>query len=134
VRVSKGVKWRSPSEKRQPARAVATLTATRTTLDGRARLRALALLSRAALWKHAATRARVCSVTHPDDGDLTPDERAWVDKVEPLWRRAHRIVSRHPELDVSDVFHVLRNLERSPAERLRRALTYGRHHPHRRRA
>jgi hypothetical protein len=59
--------------------------------------------------------------------ELTPEQRAWAERVEPLWRRAHAIVARQPELDVSDVFHALRNLERTPAQRLRRALGHGRH-------
>jgi hypothetical protein len=31
---------------------------------------------------------------------------------------------------VSDVFHALRNLERTPTQRLRRALGHGRNRPH----
>ena len=62
--------------------------------------------------------------------DLTPEQRAWAERVEPLWRRAHSIVARQPELDVSDVFHALRNLERTPAQRLQRALSHARNCPH----
>jgi hypothetical protein len=58
--------------------------------------------------------------------ELSPEQRAFVTEVEPLWRRAHEIVATRPELDVSDVFHALRNLQRTPSERLRRALEYGR--------
>ena len=65
-------------------------------------------------------------------GTLTPEQRAWLDKIEPLWARAHRIAARNPGVDVSDVFHVLRNLQRPPAERLRRALSYGGSRAHRR--
>jgi hypothetical protein len=57
---------------------------------------------------------------------LDAEQRKLVEAMEPLWRRAHEIVERHPELDVSDVFHALRNLHRSPSERLRRALAHGR--------
>ena len=64
-------------------------------------------------------------------GGLTVDELAWAEKVEPLWRRAHRIVAENPALDVSDVFHVLRKQERTPSERLRRALAYGMPRVHR---
>lgn len=69
--------------------------------------------------------------THGVDIDqLSPEARAWVEKVEPLWASAHRLVAKRPDLDVSDVFHVLRNLQRTPAERLHRALSHGRHRPH----
>jgi hypothetical protein len=63
---------------------------------------------------------------------LSPEERALVLQMEPLWRRAHRIVAEHPELDVSDVFHALRNLQRTPSLRLRRALSHARSRAHRR--
>jgi hypothetical protein len=43
-----------------------------------------------------------------------------------LWRRAHDIISRRPDLDVGDVYHTLKNFERSPSERLRRGLRSGR--------
>ena len=58
--------------------------------------------------------------------DLSPEQRALVDQVEPLWRQAHRIVEQLPDLDVGDVYHALRNLQRAPSERLARALRYGR--------
>jgi hypothetical protein len=63
--------------------------------------------------------------------ELTLEQRALVERMEPLWRRAHAIVREHPQLDVGDVFHALRNLERTPSERLRRALTHARRRPHR---
>jgi hypothetical protein len=50
--------------------------------------------------------------------ELTPEQRAWLEHDNELWRRAYAIVARHPGMDVSDVHHVLRNLERSPEERL----------------
>ena len=62
--------------------------------------------------------------------ELTSEQLAWAERVEPLWRRAHAIVAHRPELDVSDVFHALRNLERTPTQRLRRALSHGRNRPH----
>jgi hypothetical protein len=58
--------------------------------------------------------------------DWSPEQRALAEQLEPLWRRAYAIVARHPELDVSDVFHTLVNLKRSPSERLRRGLFHGR--------
>jgi len=56
---------------------------------------------------------------------LSPEERAWVERDELRWRRAHAIVARHPELDVTDVYHTIVNMERTPAERLARGLRDG---------
>ena len=67
------------------------------------------------------------------DADLslmTDEHRTWVLEHEVLWQRAHAIVARHPGMDVSGVFHVLRNLQRSPEDRLRRS--FGRLRPDRR--
>jgi hypothetical protein len=55
--------------------------------------------------------------------ELTDQERAWVLHAEALKREAREIVARHPECDEGDVYHALRNLELSPAERLRQGLT-----------
>lgn len=63
--------------------------------------------------------------------DLSVEEQVFVAAMEPLWRRAHRIVEERPELDVSDVFHALRNLQRTPSERVRRAVRHGRARAHR---
>ena len=42
----------------------------------------------------------------------------------------HRALqARHPELDVSGLYHTLRNMERSPAERLARGLAHGKLRP-----
>ena len=60
-----------------------------------------------------------------DVDGLTPAELEWLTADEALWRRAHRIVFENPELDPSDVYHTLRNLQRSPGERLRRGLRHG---------
>ncbi|HWZ91310.1 MAG TPA: hypothetical protein VNW92_20755 [Polyangiaceae bacterium] len=57
---------------------------------------------------------------------LSQTERAWLIADEKLWQRAHRIVAGTHELDVGDVYHTLRNFQRSPAERLRRGLRHGR--------
>jgi hypothetical protein len=54
---------------------------------------------------------------------LTADERAWVLHSEALWRKATEIAEEDPAVDVSDVYHVLRNLELPPAQRLRNGLT-----------
>ncbi|HEV8248313.1 MAG TPA: hypothetical protein VGP93_21200, partial [Polyangiaceae bacterium] len=77
-----------------------------------------------------AGRVRCGKLSDVKVTDLSPEGRAWVERMEPLWRRAHEIVQQHPDIDVGDVFHVLRNLERSPEERLHRALTYGRNRPY----
>ena len=61
-----------------------------------------------------------------DVSGLSNQQRAWVEHDERLWERANEIVASRPELDVQGVYHVLRNLERSPSERLRRALSFGR--------
>lgn len=63
-------------------------------------------------------------MTKPEN--VTEAERAWLVADEALWRRAHQLVEQHPELDVSGVYHTLRNLNRSPSERLRRGLAHGR--------
>jgi len=57
---------------------------------------------------------------------LTPEQRAWVVRDEKRWRRAHEIAQANPGLDVSGVYHVLRNLEKTPTQRLRAALHHGR--------
>jgi len=57
---------------------------------------------------------------------LTPAERQWLVADEQLWQRAHRIAQHNAGLDVSDIYHTLRNFQRSPQERLRRGLRHGR--------
>jgi hypothetical protein len=57
---------------------------------------------------------------------LTDDERAWLVKDEGRWRRARAIAAQHPGMDPTGVYHVIRNLEKSPSERLRAALRHGR--------
>jgi hypothetical protein len=61
-----------------------------------------------------------------DVGELSQEERAWLEDDEALWQRAHRIVEKNPLLDPSDVYHTLRAFRRSPSERLRRGLRHGR--------
>jgi hypothetical protein len=57
---------------------------------------------------------------------LTNEERAWVVRDEARWRRARDIAALHSGMDACGVYHVLRNLEKSPTERLRAALHHGR--------
>ena len=59
-------------------------------------------------------------------------QTAWLLKDEELWRKASSIAAARPNVDVQGIYHVLWNLERSPTERLRRALSFGRLSPDRR--
>jgi hypothetical protein len=61
---------------------------------------------------------------------MTDDQRAWALRSEAVWREAHAIVAGHPGLDAGDVYHALRALDLSPAERLHRGLTRVRRRPH----
>jgi hypothetical protein len=60
-----------------------------------------------------------------DAAELSDDERAWLTRDGERWRRADFIASRHPGMDASGAYHVLRNLEKIPSERLRAALAHG---------
>jgi hypothetical protein len=57
---------------------------------------------------------------------LSPEHRSWVLHDNELWRRAYEIAAKNPGVDVSGIHHVLRNLEKTPSERLRDALEIGR--------
>lgn len=57
---------------------------------------------------------------------LTPEQRAWLVTDERRWQRARAIAARHPGMDFSGVYRVLRNLEKTPTERLRAGLMHGR--------
>ena len=61
---------------------------------------------------------------------LTEDQRAWIFNSEALWREAHGIAAANPGLDPGDVYHALRCLALSPAERLYRGLTRVRDRSH----
>ena len=58
--------------------------------------------------------------------ELTPKQRAWLIEDESRWQRAYRISRLHPGTDPGGIYRVLRNLEKSPSERLRGALMHGR--------
>jgi hypothetical protein len=58
--------------------------------------------------------------------ELTEAERAWLIRDAERWRRARDIASQHPGMDPTGVYHVLRNLEKTPSERLHTALSHGR--------
>ena len=65
--------------------------------------------------------------------ELSPvlsDELRATSDAQALWHRAVAIAARHPGMDISGVYHVLQNLQRTPEERLRRGL-YGRLRAHR---
>jgi hypothetical protein len=57
---------------------------------------------------------------------LTPEQQAWARRSESLWRRARQIAAAHPDVDAGDIYHALRCLDLSPAERLRLGLSRGR--------
>ena len=61
----------------------------------------------------------------PADG-WTDQQRAWALHSEALWARAREIGQAHPEVDPGDLYHALRCLEHTPAERLRQGLSRGR--------
>ena len=61
-----------------------------------------------------------------DEVGLTSEDRSWLVRDEARWRRAHEIASRDPRIDVNGVYRVLRNLEKTPSERLRDGLYHGR--------
>ncbi len=72
------------------------------------------------------------SPLRPDDrpGGLTPLQEQWARRSEDLWRRAHAIVRRHPDADVSDLYHALRCLQLTPSQRLAAGLRRGRLRAH----
>ncbi len=62
----------------------------------------------------------------PDLDELTDEQRAWLVQDERRWRRAHEIAGRQEGLDIGGIYRVLRNLEKTPAQRLHTALDHGR--------
>ena len=56
-------------------------------------------------------------------GPLTAEQEAWALHSEALWREAEEIAAADRDRDPGNVYHALRNLELSPAERLQRGLT-----------
>lgn len=73
--------------------------------------------------------ATLIVVSEPDASpleSLTRDQRAWVIEDERRWRRAYAIAADHPGTDAGGIYRVLRNLEKTPTERLRAGLQHGR--------
>ncbi len=56
---------------------------------------------------------------------LSEPERRWAEHDLALRERA-ALIAADLALDARDVYHVLRSLERTPSERLRRGLSHGR--------
>jgi hypothetical protein len=61
---------------------------------------------------------------------VTPEQRAWLERSEALWKRAHDLARRHPESDVTDLYHALRCLQLTPTRRLAAGLRRGRLRAH----
>jgi hypothetical protein len=57
---------------------------------------------------------------------VTPEEHEWLVMDERRWQRAHQVAKRHPGVEVAGVYRVLRNLEKTPSQRLRAAMIHGR--------
>jgi hypothetical protein len=62
----------------------------------------------------------------PELDELSPEQRMWVLRAEALRREAEAIARSNPGLDAGDIYHALRCLQLTPAERLRRGLSRGR--------
>jgi len=80
-------------------------------------------------WSRAHTgflcHDRLVNQSDPLKG-LSREQRDWALHSAKRWEQAYALTERHPEHDPSDVFHALRCLELSPAERLRNGLSRGR--------
>ena len=59
---------------------------------------------------------------------LTLEQRQWLEDDLALRRRAAQL-AQQLSVDESDVYHQLKQLRRSPTERLRLGLAHGRHRP-----
>ena len=65
------------------------------------------------------------------DPTWSPEERAWVERDNSLRARARALAARWGR-DEEDVYRAMRQLARTPEERLRLGLRHGRLHPQRR--
>ncbi len=72
--------------------------------------------------------AVVTYVSMSDFESLSAQDQAWIARDEKRWQNAQRIAERNPSVDVDGIYRVLRNLEKTPTERLRAALYHGRLH------
>jgi hypothetical protein len=59
---------------------------------------------------------------------LPLEQREWAERELALRERA-RVLAERLQLDASDVHHQLKQLQRSPSERLRQGLAFGRARP-----
>ena len=64
--------------------------------------------------------------TQADFEMLSAEEQAWLVRDEQRWARAHEIAGQWPDVDIGGIYRVLRNLEKTPSERLAAALHHGR--------
>jgi hypothetical protein len=63
--------------------------------------------------------------------EFTAEEREWVERDDALRRRAAELAERLGR-DPDDLYRALRQLQRTPAERLALGLRHGRLHPDKR--
>ena len=73
------------------------------------------------------------SPSSAEPSELSPEESAWVERDQALRSEAARIAARIAR-DPEDIYRTLKQLARTPTERLRLGLRHGRLHPDRRRA
>ncbi len=64
---------------------------------------------------------------------FTAEERAWIERDDALRRRAQELAVKLGR-DADDLYRALRQLRRTPTERLALGLRHGRLHPDKRRA
>jgi hypothetical protein len=87
-----------------------------TTEDGRALINAVC---------YSLAVSRAPTSLEEELAQLTPEQRAWVEADLALRAKAHDLAARLG-LDEGDVYHQLKQLRRSPSERLRMGLGHGR--------
>jgi hypothetical protein len=63
-----------------------------------------------------------------DLDSLSSEEQAWIARDNAFRQRAKAIAEQNPGVDADGIYRVLRNLEKTPTERLRAALYHGRLH------
>jgi hypothetical protein len=76
--------------------------------------------------RHGAADSAPPDAASLSDDSLTAEQRSWLVSDEKRWQRAYQVAARHPGMDAGGVYRVLRNLEKTPSERLRASLLHGR--------